>query len=133
MRARTISFERGADPKKSMHIGLGPKKALMDLKKALQEIGISKLIVAQMDDFNDIGSYVVGNLSKQQKIAQEDPIPAELLNTLQKELDAEEMGNPTGIYFTRDANEEDLRTDFVISFNEYEEAETFFDQWNSLK
>ena len=119
-----------------MRIGLGPKKALMELKKVLQEVGITKLQIAQMDDFNDIGSYVVGNLSKQQRIAAEDPIPEELLNRLQEELNSEEMGNPTGIYFSKDdvvlPVKEDVRTDFIISFEEYEQAEAFIEQWNSL-
>jgi hypothetical protein len=137
MRARTVSFERGIDPKASMKIGLGPKKALMELKKVLQDIVSSKLQIYQMDDFNDVGSYVVGNLNKQQKMAQGDPIPEDLLNRLQKELNVEEMGNPTGIYFSKDdvvlPVEEDIRTDFIIAFEEYEQAETFLDQWNSLK
>jgi hypothetical protein len=136
MRARTVNFERGIDPKKSMHIGLSPEVSLRKLKKLLQEIGITKLQVAQMDDFSDIGYYVVGNLTKEQRTAQEDPIPLELLRGLQEELAVEEMGNPTGIYFSKDdvvlPVEEDNRTDFIISFEESEEAEIFLEQWGQI-
>ena len=48
MRAQTVNFERGGDPKKSMHIGLGPKKALMELKKISQEIGFSNFGITQI-------------------------------------------------------------------------------------
>ena len=41
MRAKTIDFERGKDPKDSMEIGIGSKKYIPEVKKILENLGFT--------------------------------------------------------------------------------------------